>query len=162
MYFGADARSDSYSAGCVLLDSERLLRRAFVVDDGFMSALHGIDVAAELQQVKDHWTPRVVGQVNDQYVKVAKLLGELVWHAHDAEDEMFLVVSGRLRIQLPDEQEVVLTPGQFYVVPRGVQHNPIADEEVEIVLIETVTTAHTGDVIVEGTVPVEQQLGGFR
>lgn len=63
-----------------------------------MTALHGIDVAAELRQVEAHWTPRVVGQVNDQYVKVAKLLGELVWHAHEAEDEMFLVVSGRLRI----------------------------------------------------------------
>jgi len=127
-----------------------------------MTALHGIDVAAELRQVEAHWTPRVVGRVNDQYVKVAKLLGELVWHAHAAEDEMFFVVSGRLRIQLPDDDEVVLTPGQFYVVPRGVPHNPVADDEVEIVLIETVTTAHTGDVVVEGTVPVERQLGDFR
>ena len=127
-----------------------------------MTALHGIDVAAELRQVEAHWTPRVVGQVNDQYVKVAKLLGELVWHAHEVEDEMFLVVSGRLRIQLPDDQEVVLTPGQFYVVPRGVQHNPVADEEVEIVLIETVTTRHTGEVVVERTVPVEQQVADFR
>jgi mannose-6-phosphate isomerase-like protein (cupin superfamily) len=121
-----------------------------------------VDIAAELRLVEKHWTPRVVGRVNDQYVKVAKLLGELVWHAHDAEDEMFLVVSGTLRIQLPDDQEVVLTPGQFHVVPRGVQHNPVADEEVEIVLIETVTTAHTGDVVVEGTVPVEKQVGDFR
>ncbi|MET3509902.1 cupin domain-containing protein [Plantibacter flavus] len=95
-------------------------------------------------------------------MKVAKLLGQLVWHDHANEDEMFLVVSGTLRIQLPDDEEAVLTPGQFFVVPRGVQHNPIADEEVEIVLIETVTTAHTGDVIVEGTVPVERQLGDFR
>ncbi|MBD8100822.1 cupin domain-containing protein [Plantibacter sp. CFBP 8775] len=127
-----------------------------------MNALRGIDIAAELRQVEAHWTPRVVGRVNDQYVKVAKLLGQLVWHDHANEDEMFLVVSGTLRIQLPDGEEVVLTPGQFFVVPRGVQHNPIADEEVEIVLIETVTTAHTGDVIVEGTVPVERQLGDFR
>lgn len=127
-----------------------------------MSALSGIDIAAELRQVEAHWMPRVVGRVNDQYVKVAKLLGQLVWHDHANEDEMFLVVSGTLRIQLPDEEEVVLTPGRFFVVPRGVQHNPIADEEVEIVLIETVTTAHTGDVIVEGTVPVERQLGDFR
>ncbi|MBF4564639.1 cupin domain-containing protein [Plantibacter sp. VKM Ac-2876] len=127
-----------------------------------MTPLHGIDIAAELRQVEAHWTPRVVGRVNDQYVKVAKLLGQLVWHDHANEDEMFLVVSGTLRIQLPDDEEVVLTPGQFFVVPRGVQHNPIADEEVEIVLIETVTTAHTGDVIVEGTVPVERQLGDFR
>lgn len=125
-----------------------------------MTFIPGIDIAAELEKVEAHWTPRVVGQVNDQYVKVAKLLGELVWHAHDAEDEMFIIVSGRLRIQLPDDQEVVLTPGQFYVVPRGVQHNPVAEEEVHIVLIETVTTAHTGDVITERTVPVERQLGG--
>ena len=127
-----------------------------------MTALSGIDVAAELSKVEAHWTPRVVARVNDQYVKVAKLLGELVWHAHEAEDEMFLVVSGRLRIQLPDDQEVVLTPGQFYVVPRGVQHNPVAEEEVEIVLIETVTTAHTGDVVVERTVPLDRQMGDFR
>jgi len=127
-----------------------------------MTALSGIDVAAELSKVEAHWTPRVVARVNDQYVKVAKLLGELVWHAHEAEDEMFLVVSGRLRIQLPDDQEVVLTPGQFYAVPRGVQHNPVAEEEVEIVLIETVTTAHTGDVVVERTVPLERQVGDFR
>jgi mannose-6-phosphate isomerase-like protein (cupin superfamily) len=72
---------------------------------------------------------------------------------------MFIEVSSRLRIQLPDDQEVVLTPGQFYVVPSGVQHNLVADEEVHIVLIETVTTAHPGDVIVERTVPVERQLG---
>jgi len=124
-----------------------------------MTLIPSIDFAAELELVEDHWTPRVVGQVNDQYVKVAKLLGELVWHAHDAEDEMFIVLSGRLRIQLPGDQEVRLTPGQFYVVPRGVQHNPIAEEEVHIVLIETVTTAHTGDVIVDRTVPLERQLG---
>jgi mannose-6-phosphate isomerase-like protein (cupin superfamily) len=127
-----------------------------------MTGLLGTDVAAELEQVEKHWTPRVIGQVNDQYVKVAKLLGELVWHAHADEDEMFLVISGRLRIQLEGDVEVVLDPGQFYVVPRGVLHNPVADQEVEIVLIETVTTAHTGDVTVDGTVPIEQQAGASR
>lgn len=127
-----------------------------------MRSLQGIDIAAELRQVDAYWSPRVVAQVNDQYVKVARLLGELVWHAHDAEDELFLVVSGTLRIQMEGGTEVVLTPGQLHVVPRGVQHNPVADEEVEIVLIETVTTAHTGTVVVEGTVPIERQLGAFR
>lgn len=126
-----------------------------------MTNARGTDLSAELQKVEAHWTPRVVGRVNDQYVKVAKLLGEFVWHAHDDEDEMFLVVSGRLRIQFEDAEDVVLDPGQFYVVPKGVRHNPIADEEVEIVLIETVTTAHTGDVTVAGTVPVERQVGDF-
>lgn len=115
-------------------------------------------ITTELAQVTDHWTPRIIGQVNDQYVKVAKLLGEFVWHAHENEDELFWVVSGRLRIQLEGRDEVVLDPGEFFVVPRGVRHNPIADEEVEIVLIETVTTAHTGDVVVERTVPIERQL----
>lgn len=115
-------------------------------------------IAAELAKVTEHWTPRVIGQVNDQYVKVAKLLGEFVWHAHENEDELFWVISGRLRIQLENRDEVVLEPGEFFVVPRGVRHNPIADEEVEIVLIETVTTAHTGDVVVDRTVPIERQL----
>ena len=123
-----------------------------------MTAMFGTDITAELRNVEKHWTPRVVGRVNDQYVKVAKLLGELVWHAHDDEDEMFFVVSGRLRIQLEGDTEVTLDPGQFYVVPRGVRHNPIAEQEVEIVLIETVTTAHTGDVVVAGTVPIAAQL----
>jgi mannose-6-phosphate isomerase-like protein (cupin superfamily) len=127
-----------------------------------MTNILGVDIAAELQQVDKHWTPRVVGRVNDQYIKVAKLLGELVWHAHDQEDEMFLVVSGRLRIQLEGDEEVVLEPGQFYVVPRGVRHNPVAEEEVEIVLIETVTTSHTGDVVTERSVPIDRQLGSFE
>ncbi|UYN82828.1 MAG: cupin domain-containing protein [Microcella sp.] len=115
-------------------------------------------ISAELAEVTEHWTPRVIGRVNDQYVKVAKLLGEFVWHAHDNEDELFWVVSGRLRIQLEGRDEVVLEPGEFFVVPRGMRHNPVADSEVEIVLIETVTTTHTGDVVHEKTVPIERQL----
>lgn len=126
-----------------------------------MSILRGVDIAAELQQVEAHWTPRVIGRVNDQYIKVAKLLGEFVWHAHDDEDEMFLIVSGTLRIQLEGGDEVVLNPGEFFVVPRSVRHNPIAESEVEIVLIETVTTAHTGDVTTDRSVPVERQVGDF-
>ncbi|WP_345482412.1 cupin domain-containing protein [Amnibacterium soli] len=117
-----------------------------------------VGIAAALRGVTEHWSPTVVGRVNDQYVKVAKLLGQLVWHAHDDEDELFLVVSGALRIELEDRPEVRLGPGEFFVVPRGVRHNPIADEEVHIVLVETVTTAHTGDVVVEGTKSIEQQL----
>jgi mannose-6-phosphate isomerase-like protein (cupin superfamily) len=125
-----------------------------------MNHIAPTDVAAALATVTDHWSPRVVGQVNNQYVKVARLLGELVWHAHDDEDELFLVVSGNLRIQLEGDQEVQLGPGQFYVVPKGVRHNPVAEKEVEIVLIETVTTAHTGDVDHERSVPIEVQLSG--
>ena len=119
-----------------------------------------VNPLAELGKLTEHWSPRVVGQVNDQYVKVAKLLGELVWHAHEREDELFQVVYGRLRIQLEGDREVVLEAGDLYVVPRGVRHNPIAEEEVGIVLIETVTTAHTGDVVTDRSVPIERQLGG--
>lgn len=124
-----------------------------------MDSIDPTRIADELDKVTAHWTPRVIGRVNDQYVKVAKLLGELVWHAHDDEDELFLIVYGTLRIQLEGDREVVLSPGQFYVVPKGVQHNPVADEEVGIVLIETVTTSHTGSVQSERSVPIERQLG---
>ncbi|GAB2454361.1 mannose-6-phosphate isomerase-like protein (cupin superfamily) [Conyzicola lurida] len=124
-----------------------------------MDLLEPTRIRHELDQVSQHWTPRVVGRVNDQYVKVAKLLGELVWHAHDGEDEMFVVVYGSLRIQLEGDREVALEAGDFYVVPKGVRHNPVAAEEVGIVLIETVTTTHTGDVVIDRTVPIDRQLG---
>ena len=115
--------------------------------------------AAELEHVTEYWTPRVIGEVNDQYLKVAKLKGEFVWHAHEHEDELFLVVYGTLRIQLEDRDDVVLNPGEFFTVPKGVRHNPVAEEEGGIVLIETKTTLHTGDVVTDRTVPVGRQLG---
>jgi mannose-6-phosphate isomerase-like protein (cupin superfamily) len=116
-----------------------------------------VSLSAALEQVTEYWTPRVVGRVNDQYVKVAKLKGELVWHDHEHEDEMFLVVYGNLTIQFED-RDVHLAPGQFCVVPKKTRHNPVAQEECGIVLIETVTTLHTGDLVVPGTVPLERQL----
>ena len=112
-----------------------------------------------LDQITEHWSPRVVGRVNDQYVKVAKVRGQLAWHKHDSEDEMFLVVYGRLVLQFEDK-EVVLNPGDFYVVPKGTMHNPVAEEECGIVLIETVTTRHTGDVDTPLTKSIAEQLSG--
>lgn len=123
-----------------------------------MNVLDPVHIRTELDRVEKHWTPRVVGRVNDQYVKVAKLLGEFVWHSHDEQDEMFLVIYGRLRIQLEGRTEVVLEPGDFYVVPKDTQHNPVAEQEVGIVLIETVTTKHTGDVEHERSVPIDEQV----
>jgi len=117
------------------------------------------NLAHELEQLADYWSPRVVGRVNDQYVKVAKVKGELVWHQHDDEDELFLVVRGRLVIQLRSG-DVSIGPGEFYVVPRGTPHNPVADEECWIVLVETVTTQHTGGVQTPLTRSIEEQLGG--
>ena len=120
--------------------------------------LNVVDIEAQFASVTEYWSPRVIGQVNDQYVKVAKLKGEFVWHAHDREDELFLVIRGRLRIQLEDG-EVVLEQGQFVVMPKGVRHNPVADEECWVMLVETMTTRHTGDVETERTRSIEEQLG---
>lgn len=105
----------------------------------------------------DLWSPRVVGQVNDQLIKVAKVKGAFVWHKHDDEDEMFLVVSGSLRIEY-DDRTVELNPGDLHVVPRGVMHNPVADEECRIVLIEPASTKHTGDVISDRTKGLQEQM----
>lgn len=117
-----------------------------------------VNLLAAFDGVTEHWSPKVVGRVNDQYVKVAKVKGELAWHKHDQEDELFQVVRGRLRIQFEGDRETVLEQGEFCVVPKGVLHNPVAEEECWIVLIETVTTRHTGDVDTPLTRTIEQQL----
>ncbi|MEP7177155.1 MAG: cupin domain-containing protein, partial [Gemmatimonadales bacterium] len=104
-----------------------------------------------------YWSPKVVVQVNDQYVKVAKLLGQMDWHHHADEDELFWVVRGRLRLEFRDHV-VELREGQCCVVPRGVEHHPVAAEECWIVLIETVTTRHTGDRVTAETRSIDEQL----
>ena len=93
----------------------------------------------------EYWTPKIVGELNGQYVKLAKLKGKFVWHKHEDEDEMFLVVKGSLNIELQD-REIKLEEGEFFIVPKGVEHKPRADEEVQMLLFEPKTTAHTGDV----------------
>lgn len=122
-----------------------------------MFAASAVRIAEALEQVTAYWTPRIIGQVNDQYIKVAKLKGELAWHDHAEEDEMFFVVYGKLRIQF-EEYEVALNPGEFYIVPKKTKHNPVADEECGIMLIETVTTQHTGDLIIPQTVGIDAQF----
>jgi len=125
------------------------------MQDGAVSLERACQALAEL------WSPRVVGRVNDQYIKVVRVQGEFPWHAHAAEDEMFLVLRGELRIGRAeaDGGDVVLRPGEFFVVPRGVRHNTSAREETWMALIETVTTAHTGDEITPMTRSVAEQLG---
>lgn len=118
-----------------------------------------VDLETAFATLRDHWSPSIVAQVNDQYVKVAKLLGQLVWHSHEHEDELFYVVRGRLRIEYQGGRTVELGPGSMHVVPRGVLHNPVAAEECWIVLIETVTTRHTGTVDTPRTRTIQQQLG---
>jgi len=120
--------------------------------------MKAVNLFKELELVDDYWSPRVIGEVNDQYIKVAKLKGALTWHKHDDEDELFYVLRGQLIIEYENDR-VVLNAGDFHVVPKGVMHNPVADEECWIALIETVTTKHTGDVVTDRTKSLEQQLG---
>src|SRR5713101_626123 len=99
----------------------------------------------------DHWRPRIIAELNDSYVKAVKLKGEFVWHHHDHEDELFLVIKGKLRMKFRDREEIVRA-GEFIVVPRGVEHLPIAEEEVHLILLEPKTTLNTGNVRNERTV----------
>ena len=105
----------------------------------------------------EHWSPRVIGEVDDAYIKVAKVKGALAWHSHEHEDELFLVLSGHLCIEMED-RTVELGQGEMFIVPKGVRHNPVADDECQIMLIERKSTLHTGDVVVEGTRSVDEQL----
>ena len=116
------------------------------------------NVDAAYESVNELWSPKVIARVNDSYVKVAKVKGELVWHKHDGEDELFWIVRGGLRIEYEGGRAVELGPGEMHVVPKGTMHNPVAEDECWIVLIEPVSTQHTGDVIMEKTKSVEDQL----
>ncbi len=116
-----------------------------------------VNLRDELETVAEYCSPRIVGRVNDQYVKVAKIKGEFVWHKHDEEDEMFFIVKGRLVIRYEDHA-VTLNEGEFHVVPKGVMHNPLAEEECWLALIEPVTTKHAGDTETALAKSVEDQL----
>jgi mannose-6-phosphate isomerase-like protein (cupin superfamily) len=104
-----------------------------------------VNLIEKLGSFGESWVPKVVGELNGQYVKVARAQGEYVWHHHENEDELFLVVKGRLRICLRD-REVELHEGEFFIVPRGVEHKPVAEEEAQILLFEPATTRNTGNV----------------
>jgi len=104
-----------------------------------------VNLAEKFALFADYWNPKIVGDLNDSHIKVAKLKGEFVWHHHQHEDELFLVIKGRLVIRLRDG-EITLGPGEFVVIPRGVDHLPVAEEEVQVVLIEPKATLNTGNV----------------
>ncbi|MDT8409263.1 MAG: cupin domain-containing protein [Wenzhouxiangellaceae bacterium] len=109
------------------------------------------------ESLTEYWSPKVIAEVDDHYVKVAKVKGQLAWHEHAGEDEMFQVLRGHLKIELPD-RSVELGAGELFVVPRGVRHNPIAERETLIMLFERKQTRHTGDVTMEKTRSIAQQL----
>ena len=116
-----------------------------------------VNLAEKFAAFSDHWSPKLVGQVNDFHVKLAKLKGEFVWHHHADEDELFLVVKGRLRIRLRD-RDVELGEGEFFVVPRGVEHMPVAEDECHVLFLEPATTLNTGNVRDERTVSELEKL----
>jgi quercetin dioxygenase-like cupin family protein len=113
-------------------------------------------IAASLTE---YWSPRVVGELEDNYIKVAKVHGSLCWHSHDDEDELFLVLKGHLRIELENAEAIELDQGEMFVVPKGVRHNPVASDECHILLIERKSTLHTGDVVMDKTRSLAEQLG---
>lgn len=110
-----------------------------------------VNLTEKFSLFHDHWHPRIAGEINDMHVKLTKLLGEFTWHTHDNEDEMFLVVKGQLLIRLRD-QEIELNEGEFLVIPHGVEHQPVAREEVQVILFEPKGTLNTGNVENERTV----------
>jgi mannose-6-phosphate isomerase-like protein (cupin superfamily) len=109
-----------------------------------------VNLSEKFAAFSDYYNPRIVGEVNDAYVKLVKLKGEFVWHSHATEDEMFLVVRGRLKMHFRD-RTVELEPGEFIIVPRGVEHKPEADIETDVVLFEPKTVLNTGDIVNERT-----------
>ena len=116
-----------------------------------------INIAEKLSLIDKHWTPRLIGQINDTDVKLVKLKGEFVWHHHDQEDELFLILRGRLLMQFRDREEWI-EEGEFIIVPHGVEHRPVAPEEVHLMLIEPQGTLNTGNVVNERTVAHVQPL----
>jgi mannose-6-phosphate isomerase-like protein (cupin superfamily) len=122
-----------------------------------------INLSQKLSLIKDHWNPRIIGELNGQYLKLVKFQGPFTWHHHETEDEMFLVVKGRFRMEFRERsaeisephgrRDVWLEEGEFIIVPRGMEHRPVADEEAEVLLFEPASTLNTGNVQDEFTVP---------
>ena len=110
-----------------------------------------VNLAQKFSLFQEYWSPKIAGEINDSHVKLVKLKGEFVWHHHETEDELFLVVKGRLLIKLRD-RDIFLEEGEFVIIPRGVEHLPIAEEEAHVLLLEPKTTLNTGNVRDEKTV----------
>ena len=115
------------------------------------TAIRAISLKDKLESFEDRWSPKIVGELNESFVKLVKLQGQFVWHHHENEDELFLVLKGNLLIKLRDH-DIRLKEGEFVIIPRGVEHLPIADEEVHVLLLEPKSTLNTGNVENERTV----------
>ena len=110
-----------------------------------------VNLTEKFSKFSDYWSPKIAGELNDSYVKLVKLKGEFVWHHHEQEDELFLIVKGKLLIKLRD-RDILLEEGEFVIIPRGVEHLPIAEEEVHVILLEPKSTLNTGNTQNEKTV----------
>ena len=113
--------------------------------------MNKVNLVQKFSLFQDYWSPKIVGELNDSYIKLVKFKGEFVWHHHEAEDELFLVVKGSLLIKLRD-RDIFLEEGEFVIIPKGIEHLPIADEEAHVLLLEPKTTLNTGNIGNERTV----------
>lgn len=116
-----------------------------------------INIQQKFDLFSDQWSPKKIGELNGQQILLAKIKGEFVFHKHDNEDELFMVMKGQLQIELRNKT-VTINEGEFYIVPKGVEHKPIAKEEVHILLFEPLSTKHTGDVIADITVETYESI----
>ncbi len=116
-----------------------------------------VNLQQKFSQFSEHWSPKIVGEVNDSYVKLVKFSGEFVWHHHENEDEMFLVTKGVMRMRFR-ERDILVREGEFIIVPRGVEHMPVAEDEAHIMLFEPKSTLNTGNVRNERTLPELQRI----
>ena len=116
-----------------------------------------INIQEKLHLFTDQWSPKRIGKLNGQQILLAKIQGEFVFHKHDNEDELFMVIQGQLKLELKD-QTVTVNPGEFYIVPKGVEHKPIAEKETHLLLFEPLSTKHTGDVMAGITVETYQEI----
>ena len=115
------------------------------------------NLAEKFGRFQEYWSPKIAGELNGQYIKLVKVKGEFVWHRHETEDELFLVVQDTLLIKLRD-QEIHLEPGEFVIIPKGVEHLPVATEEAHVLLLEPKTTVNTGEIQNERTVITEEWI----
>ena len=137
--------------------SERVFGERGTLKQRRLQMPKAVSLESVASSLTEYWSPRVVTELEDSYVKVAKVKGRLAWHAHDNEDELFFILKGHLRIEL-ESGAVELSEGEAFVVPKGVRHNPVADEECHIMLIEKKTTLHTGSEVTDKTRSLEDQL----
>lgn len=122
-----------------------------------MTSFDKVDLKEKFSLFSQHWSPKIAGELNGQYVKLAKLKGEFIWHRHESEDELFMVIKGQLTIKLRD-RDINLAEGQFFIIPQGVEHMPVAEEECHVMLFEPKSVLNTGDVQNEKTVETLEHI----